>query len=104
MNQYAFSPEHRRSNHRSLWDRIWRDEDGHLAVWQMPNIWLIAWAVGTTLSLIFGGMLGDAFFWIASASLVIWSLLEIFRGDSYFRRALGLVVLIYAVASMLKSL
>lgn len=103
MNQYAYSPEHRRPT-RSLWDRTWKDRNGHLAVWQMPNRWLIGWAVGTTLSLFFGGIIGDLFFWIAAVSLVVWSLLEMFRGASYFRRLLGLVVLAYVIASMLKSL
>jgi hypothetical protein len=70
----------------------------------MPNVWLIGWAVSTTLSLFFGGMVGDMFFWAGSALLVVWSLLEIFRGSCYFRRVLGVVVLAYAVAAMLNSL
>lgn len=103
MDQYAYthSPS---TTQRTLWDKIWRDRRGNLAIWQMPNVWLIAWAVSTTLSLFFGGHVGDAFFWIGSAALVIWSFLEIFQGASYFRRALGLAVLAYAIASMLNSL
>lgn len=103
MDQYAYTHSPR-TTERTLWDKIWRDDHGHLAVWQMPNIWLIAWAASTTLSLFFGGSIGDAFFWIGSAALVVWALLEIFRGACYFRRALGLVVLAYAVAAMLNSL
>jgi len=100
MDQYPYSRDVR----HNIWDKIWKDRDGRVVLWQMPNIWLIGWAVFTTVSLFFGGRVGDAFFWIASASLVVWSLLEIFRGDDYFRRVLGLAVLAYAIASMLKSL
>lgn len=101
MDQYDAYVRDRRHN---LWDKLWKNREGRVVLWQMPNVWLIGWAAGTTLSLFFGGHTGDVFFWIASASLVIWSILEIIWGANYFRRALGLVVLIYAVASMLKSL
>ena len=104
MDQYAYTHSPRTTQDRTLWDRIWRDEQGRLAVWQMPNVWLIAWAVCTTLSLFFGGKIGDIFFWVGSALLVIWSLLEIFRGACYFRRLLGLAVLAYSIAAMINSL
>lgn len=95
---------HSRDRRRSLWDKFWKDRDDHVVVWQTPNIWLIGWAVCTTISLFFGGHVGDVFFWIASVSLFVWSVLEIFRGDAYVRRLLGLVVLIYVIAAMIKSL
>lgn len=103
MEQYGYSHSPS-TTRRSLWDKIWRDRRGRLAIWQMPNGWLIAWAAGTTLSLFFGGHVGDVFFWIASAALVVWAVLEIVGGASYFRRALGLAVLAYIIAAMLKSL
>jgi hypothetical protein len=88
-----------------FWDKLWKDKEGRFAVWQMPNIWLIAWAVVTTVSIFLGrGKVSDVFFWVGSGLLVIWSLLEIFKGDCYFRRLLGLIVLAFAVASMLNSL
>lgn len=89
---------------RSFWDKIWKDREGHIAIWQMPNVWLISWAVFTTLSLFFHGRTADILSWIASVGLLVWSLLEVFRGVNYFRRILGLVVLIYVIASFLKAL
>ncbi len=103
MDQYAYSHSPS-SSRQTLWDRIWRDRSGHLVIWQMPNVWLIAWAIATTLSLFFGGIIGDVFFWVGAVALVAWSLLEIFRGANYFRRALGVVVLAYVIASMINSL
>lgn len=104
MDQYAYTHSPRTTQERTFWDKLWRDSEGRLAIWQTPNVWLIAWAVGTTLSLFFGGVVGDVFFWAGSATLIIWTFLEIFRGSSYFRRVLGLVVLAYAIASMINSL
>jgi hypothetical protein len=89
---------------RSWWDRIWKDDSGRIVIWQFPNPFLIAWAVLTVLSLFFNGHLADIFSWLGSAALIIWSLLELTKGVNYFRRVLGLVVLIAAVMSLIKNL
>ncbi len=93
-----------RDKRRSFWDRIWKDRGGKVVIWQTPNVWLITWAMFTCLSLFFTGGAGDVASWIASAALVIWSILEVLMGADYFRRALGLAVLLYAVATAIKSL
>jgi hypothetical protein len=93
-----------RSHHRSLWDKTWKDKNGRVVMWQTPNIWLISWAVLTTISLFFTGHTADGLSATASATLIIWSLLEIFRGINYYRRVLGVAVLAYALAALLKSL
>jgi hypothetical protein len=95
----------RPQNRPSLWDKTWRNRQGHVVIWQMPNIPLIAWAVLTFLALIFnGGWIADTLSWLGSAALIIWCLLEIFKGANYFRRALGLLVLVYAIAALIQSL
>jgi hypothetical protein len=38
---------------------------------------------------------------ISFVFLAVWAVLEILKGDSYFRRALGLVVLAWSVLSHL---
>ncbi len=87
-----------------LWSKIWKDRHGHVVIWQMPNIPLIAWAVLTAISLFFSGSVANILSGLGSAALVIWALLEVFRGTNYFRRALGLLVLVVAVMSLVKSL
>jgi hypothetical protein len=89
---------------RSLWDKTWKDRRGKVVIWQTPNIPLIGWAVLTFLSLLFSGRQADIFSWLGSASLIIWSLLEISKGANYFRRALGLLVLVTAVMSLIKNI
>jgi hypothetical protein len=87
-----------------LWDKFWRDKHGDYVVWQWPNIWLIGWAIATLLSLVTVGKPSDVFSLIGTGLLIIWSLLEIFWGASYFRRVLGLVVLIFSVTMIIKTL
>jgi hypothetical protein len=87
-----------------VWDKIWRDDDGNVVIWQMPNVWLIGWAVLTFASLLFSkGHIANILTWAGEASLIIWCLLEIFKGVNYFRRALGIAVLVYAVITLLRT-
>jgi hypothetical protein len=90
--------------HGSWWDRIWKDKHGDVVIWQFPNAWLIAWAVLTLFSLFFNGHVADIFSWLGSAALIIWALFELLKGVNYFRRGLGLIVLIAAVMSLIKNL
>lgn len=87
----------------NLWDKFWRDKNGDIVVWQTPNIPLIGWAVLTILCLFTSGKLSDIFGWAGDASLVIWSVLEITKGVNYLRRVIGLVVLLFAIASFIKT-
>jgi hypothetical protein len=87
-----------------LWDKFFRDKNGNYAVWQWPNPWLIGWAVSTLVSLVTLGKVSDVFSLIGTGLLIIWCLLEIFLGDSYFRRTLGLVVLAFSVTMIIKTL
>ncbi|MGZ6005663.1 MAG: hypothetical protein ACXWLH_05985 [Candidatus Saccharimonadales bacterium] len=88
-----------------LWDKFWRDDDGegNVVIWQMPNVPLISWAIFTTLSLFISGKTSDVLSWIAGVSLIVWAILEIFKGVNYFRRTLGLIVLVFAVISLIKN-
>lgn len=92
--------------HQSLWDRIWKDSKGNVVIIQKPNIFLIGWIVLTIASLfIFSrGTLADALAIAGCISLIIWALHEMWRGVNYFRRVLGLFVLIFAVMVLLKNI
>lgn len=82
-----------RTNDRSLWDKFWRDKDDNIVIAQVPNVWLIAWIIFEIVSLFASSHRTELItWWIASAALGIWSLLEIFRGANYFRRLLGLCI------------
>ena len=89
---------------RDLWDKIWRNEDGDIVIWQWPNAWLIGWAVVTLISLVVTGKVSDVFFWIGVGLLLVWSALEILKGVNYFRRALGVVVLLMEIMMIINVL
>ncbi len=82
-----------------LWDKIWKDKDGHVVIWQMPNVWLIIWAGVDFASIITKGHLSSVLWWIGTVDLGVWALLEVVKGVNYFRRALGLIVLLMAIGS-----
>ncbi len=90
-------------NSDSLWDKVWKDTSGKVVVWQWPNRWLIAWAVLTGLSLALNGRAADICSTAGSVALLAWSALEIFKGVNYFRRALGALVFLFAITSLIKS-
>src|SRR5688572_19502308 len=80
----------------SLWDKIWRDDEGHgeVVIFQWPNVWLIAWAFINFLSVVSPTRnFSQITWWIGFVLLTIWSILEITKGVNYFRRAFGAVIL-----------
>jgi hypothetical protein len=91
---------------QSLWDKFWKNRRGQIVIWQRPNIFLISWAALTFISLfvVSRGQLSDIFARAGGAILIIWSLLEMFKGVNYFRRLLGLAVLLFAIATLVKDL
>jgi hypothetical protein len=86
-----------------LWDKIWKNKNGDVVIWQMPNVFLIAWVIFTIISIVTVGQVSNVFLWLGDATLVIWALLELVKGANYFRRFMGLVVLGLSVLLILKS-
>jgi type IV secretory pathway VirB2 component (pilin) len=83
-------------------DRFFRDKNGNIVIGQPPNPPIFVWAIASVLQLIFKtGPIHTGLDVIALVAIVIWSLAEIFQGVNYFRRSLGLVVLIATIASRL---
>ena len=83
----------------TLVDKTFRDNDGNIVLAQMPNLPLIVWIVTSLLSLIVtSGKINTVLDLVAYGSLFTWAWLELFQGVNYFRRALGLVVLIGIIA------
>jgi hypothetical protein len=87
----------------NIWDKLWRDKNGRVVIWQTPNVFLIGWAVLTIVSLFLIGKAANIFEDIATGSLAIWSLLEIFKGVNYFRRLLGAVVMVFAIMFIVQA-
>ncbi|MDM9379527.1 hypothetical protein QUB80_02275 [Chlorogloeopsis sp. ULAP01] len=84
----------------TLFDKIFRDSDGNIVVAQMPNLPIIVWFTASLLKLVFTtSEINTVLDVLAYGSLFTWAWLELFQGVNYFRRALGLVVLVGVIAS-----
>ncbi len=84
----------------TLFDKTFRDLDGNIVLAQMPNLPIIVWFTASLLKLVFTtGEINTGLDVLANGSLFTWAWLELFQGVNYFRRALGLIVLIGIIAS-----
>jgi|SRR6478672_12234334 len=83
----------------TLFDRIFRDSEGNVVIAQMPNPPLITGLAATFLQLIFpSGNIQPALYLVGFGALFTWAWQELFEGINYFRRALGLIVLVGLIA------
>ena len=88
------------TNTATAFDKIFRDSEGEIVLAEPPNPPLILWFAASLLQLIFTtGKIHTGLDAVAFGSLFTWAWLEIFEGVNYFRRALGLFVLVAALAS-----
>ena len=86
-------------------DNFFRDKNGEIVIGQPPNLPIIIWLVASLLQLVFKtGQIHSGLDILATGSLLVWSILELFQGVNYFRRTLGLIVLISLVASKIQLL
>ncbi|MER3495258.1 MAG: hypothetical protein C4323_25750 [Mastigocladus sp. ERB_26_2] len=83
----------------TFFDKTFRDSDGKIVIAQMPNLPIIVWFTASLLKLVFPtGEISTGLDAVSFGSLFTWAWLELFQGVNYFRRALGLVVLIGTIA------
>jgi len=87
----------------TLFDQVFRDSEGEIILAQMPNSPLIVWVVASLLTMIFTtGKINLGLEIIAFGSLFTWAWEELFQGVNYFRRVLGLLVLVGLIGSKLQ--
>lgn len=83
----------------TLFDRTFRDSEGNIVIAQMPNLPLLFGLAAIALQFILpGGKLQTGADLIAFGALFTWAWQEVFEGVNYFRRALGIIVLVGIVA------
>jgi hypothetical protein len=84
----------------TAFDQIFRDGEGKIVLAQMPNLPLIFWTVASMLQLIFTtGKVNIGLEILSFGTIFTWAWEELFQGVNYFRRALGLLVLIILITS-----
>ncbi|NBU33119.1 hypothetical protein EB118_01570 [bacterium] len=82
---------------------FFKDSSGKVVIVQFPSRPLLGWIVFTVLARILpSGTWQQLAGALSFASLVYWAILEIAQGNSYFRRALGIVILTATVGYRFK--
>lgn len=88
----------------TLFDKTFRDDEGNIVIAQPPNLPILLWLGATLLKFIVPeGNLYLILDTLAFGSIFTWAWLELFQGVNYFRRFLGLVVLLMIFASRLQA-
>jgi hypothetical protein len=86
-----------------LFDRVFRDSEGKIVLAQLPNPPLIGWIIASLIqTVVTTGQIKLGLETIAFGCLFTWAWAELFEGVNYFRRGLGLVVLVYSIASKIQ--
>ncbi|WP_416674410.1 hypothetical protein [Egbenema bharatensis] len=79
----------------TLFDRFFRDSEGHIVIVQPPNLPVLVGSFATLIYFILpSGTVQTAFGLIAFGTLFTWAWQELFQGVNYFRRSLGLMGLV----------
>jgi hypothetical protein len=90
--------------HNNFFDRFFRAANGEIVIGQMPNLPIIVWIIASFTKIAYPtGKINLGLDILASSSLLIWSLQELAQGVNYFRRSLGLVVLIWLMATKIQQ-
>jgi hypothetical protein len=86
-------------------DNFFRDRNGEIVIGQPPNLPIIIWLMASLLQLVVKtGQIHTGLDILATGSLFVWAILELFQGVNYFRRTLGAIVLISLLVSKIQLL
>lgn len=88
---------------RRLVSNFIRDKNSNIAMWQFPNLPLFGWFIFMILAYLtpsefFKTGLTD----LSRAFLFVWSYLEIAQGSSYFRRLLGVIIILVILVGIFR--
>ncbi len=91
-------------SHNSPLDQFIRNKDGKVALIQVPNLPLTAWALFAILGFVVAkGTPHTGFQALSRAALFTWAYLEIRSGDSPARRTLGFIVMLMLIAGFFRN-
>lgn len=76
-----------------------KDGRERLALWQRPNLALAGWFILTIINHFADS---SKVSWLATALIFTWAYMELFQGVNWFRRVLGLLVIVMTVYGRLK--
>jgi len=87
---------------QSLLEKCYKDSNGKVILGQFPNPPLVTWVAATVVAkIITDSDLVSLLEVVAFGAIFTWAWLELFQGVTYFRRCLGLLVLLFSVYNQL---
>lgn len=88
---------------QSFFEKIIKDKQGKVVLWQSPNLPLTVWIVALLLGKLFAqGTIHNLFSLLSFGALFTWAWLELFMGTSWFRRGLGFLILVVSFYSRVR--
>ncbi len=85
-------------------DKIFRGKDGKIVIGQFPNPPLFVALGFMIISKLIEKPWSQYFSILVSVALVYWSYLELFKGDSLWRRFLGVAVGLWSIFQLFSTL
>ncbi|MCB9817030.1 hypothetical protein H6795_00640 [Candidatus Nomurabacteria bacterium] len=84
--------------------KLFTDKNGHIVIAQFPNIPILVWFGAVVATSISTSSTADTVLsTIGTVALASWAFLELVSGVNYFRRSLGLIVLIFLIISKISQ-
>ncbi len=81
--------------------KFFTDRHGKVVLGQAPNVPIGIWAICTVLNWLVGAhVLSLVLRGAGTIALIVWAVLEVGWGVSYFRRSLGVVVLSWTLLNL----
>jgi hypothetical protein len=82
-----------------LFSKFFKDKNERVVIWQWPNIYLWLWlGLYAASKVINDSETKQGFQLVGNAVLLTWAIKEIWQGESYFRRLLGVLVGVSTIA------
>ena len=86
------------SRNQTFIEKCYKNKQGNIILAQKPNFPIVVWLISMAITLIVkNGAVHNLFAVLAFGAIFTWAWLELFHGDTYFRRLLGLVVLVATI-------
>lgn len=87
----------------AITNKFFKDKNGIWAIAQFPNALLITWIVLSIVILFLNSTpILRSLVFLQTVVLVAWAFMEATRGDSYFRKSLGLIALAIIIVSFFR--
>lgn len=83
---------------------FFKDKKGNIVIIQKPNLLIIIAVIFFLVQLLFANQIENLAVWGFKLTLLVWSFDEALRGDSPFRKVLGIFTGVYIIVTIILQL